>query len=48
MANLCFDNNERVSSISFCNACQYRICFYVINNYFNSIDRSFIVKFFLP
>ena len=44
--NLCFDKIEQVSSVSFCYACQYRLCFYIINNYFNSIDKSFIVKWY--
>ena len=33
-----------ISSGSFCHPCCERLCFYVINNYFNSIGKSFIVN----
>ena len=33
-----------VSSSSFCCTCYEHLVFYVINKYFNSIDKSFIVN----
>ena len=44
LSNYNFDRNLYIYSGSFCYFCQKYLCFHVINNYFNLIDRSFIAK----
>ena len=39
------DRNLYVCPSSFCRMCQERLAFHVINKYFNSIDKSFIVNY---
>ena len=39
-----FDRNLYIYSGFFCHFCQEHLFFHVINNYFNFIDRSFILK----
>ena len=44
LSNYNFDRNLYISSDSFCYSCRKRLCFHVINNYFNSLGNSFIVN----
>ena len=44
LSNYNFDRNLHINSGSFCCFCQEYPCFHVVNNYFNLIDSSFIVK----
>ena len=44
LSNYNFDRNLYIYSGSFCYFCQEYLCFHVIHNYFNFIDRSFILK----
>ena len=44
LTNYNFDRNLYTSSDLFCYSCRERLCFHVINNYFNSIVQSFIVN----
>ena len=44
LSNYKFGRNLYIFSGSFCYFCQEFLCFHVINNCFNFIDRSFIVK----
>ena len=43
-SNYNFDRDLHIYSGSFCYFCQEYLCFHVINNYFDFIDRSFNVK----
>ena len=44
LSNYNFDRNLSIYSGSFCYFCQKYLYFHVISNYFNFIDRQFIVK----
>ena len=39
-----FDRSEYSSPSFFCYQCQYDLCFCIIKDEFNSIDRSYIIK----
>ena len=42
--DLYFDKDECFSSSFFCYQCQYDLCFHIINDQLNSIDKSYVIK----
>ena len=39
-----FDKDKYFTSYFFCYPCQYDLCFHIINDKFNSIDKFYVIK----